>query len=100
MTSRRIFADVFVYILPQLYKERLKSLFNLVTGEMFGFFGAINEEKMAFKNCKFLSSEALMKIWSFKPASSIFRTSVFEAPSETLSLIVMKQIFKQRFSYN
>jgi len=45
------FADVFVYILPQLYKEHLKSLFNLVTGEMFGYFGAIIEEKMAFKNC-------------------------------------------------
>lgn len=67
---------------------------------MFGYFGAIIEEKMAFKNCKFLSSKALMKILSFKPASSIFRTSVFEAPSEPLSLSVMKQIIKQRFSYN
>lgn len=30
------------------------SLFNLITGEMFGFFGAIIEEKMAFKTVNFL----------------------------------------------
>lgn len=46
------------------------------------------------KTVNFLLAKAVMKILSFKPTSSIFRTSVFEAESETLSLIVMKLIFK------
>lgn len=56
----------FYLIIIQLYKEHLKSLCNLVTGEMFGYLGAINEEKMAFKkNCKFFVGKSCNENFEF-----------------------------------